>query len=178
MGATTGKIGAALLAVLLAAGCESGGEPELLNLRAEGRGPDEFAIVPNKPLQSPPDFAALPAPTPGAGNLTDPTPEADAVAALGGSPAAVRRGGGVRDPGLVDYVTRFGVQPGIRQDLAAADLEYRRRHRGLLFERMFSMNTYFNAYEPYSLDQYQELERFRAAGVRTPAAPPPEAAAE
>ncbi|EKE43459.1 hypothetical protein OCGS_2497 [Oceaniovalibus guishaninsula JLT2003] len=159
-----------LLSGMLTA-CAAGDEPRLLNLRAPGPGPDEFAVVPAKPLQAPRDYAALPPPLPGAANLADPTPDADAAAALGGSRAAVT-GGGVRDPGLVAYAGRFGVAPGIRSQLAAEDLQFRRENDGLLLERVFNVNTYFKAYRPQSLDQYAELERFRRAGLRTPAAPP------
>ena len=157
-----------LAAALALAGCAAG-EPGLLNLRNPGEGPDEFLIVPNKPLQLPQDTASLPPPNPGGANLADPTPEADTYAALGGSAAAL---GGGADAGIVSYAGRFGIDRGIRPELAAADLEHRRRNRGLLLERVFGVNTYFDAYERQSLDQYRELERFRRAGIRTPAAPP------
>jgi hypothetical protein len=164
-------------AALLSA-CAQDGEPRLLNLGKDGPGPEEFAVLPTKPLEAPPDFQALPAPTPGGGNITDPTPEADAVAALGGNPARVLDGGGVRDQALVARAGRFGVDPAIRQTLAAADLEYRRQNDGRLLERLFNVNVYFRAYEPFHLDQYVELERFRRAGVWTPAVPPDPAAGE
>lgn len=170
MGATRGMMMSGLLALALA-GCGSADQPQLLNLSSSQRGPDEFAILPTKPLQSPENFAELPAPTPGGSNLTDPTPEADAVAALGGSPARLS-GGGLRDRALVAHATRFGVLPQVRERLAAADLDFRRRNDGRLLERLFNVNVYYKAYRPYELDQYRELERFRAAGVRTPAVPP------
>lgn len=47
-------------------------------------GPDEFLILPGKTLRAPTSFSNLPEPTPGAGNLTDPTPLGDAKRALGG----------------------------------------------------------------------------------------------
>ncbi|WP_102109198.1 DUF3035 domain-containing protein [Oceaniglobus roseus] len=146
-------------------------QPRLLNLSAQGDGPDEFAILPTKPLETPESYSELPAPTPGAQNLADPTPEVDAVAALGGSPSRLA-GGGVQDPALIRHTTRFGVQPGIRSDLAAADLEFRRRNDGRVLERLFDVNVYFRAYRRQELDQYRELERFRRAGVATPAVPP------
>lgn len=160
----------------LAACSDADREPRLLNLTGEGPGPDEFGIVPTKPLEAPEDFAALPEPTPGGVNRTDPTPEADAVAALGGSPARVLEGGGIRDQALVARATRFGVDENIRERLAAADLEYRRANDGRLLERLFNVNVYFKAYAPFSLDRYAELERFRRAGIRTPAVPPDPAA--
>jgi hypothetical protein len=162
---------AGLVAVVALAACSrSEGEPRLLNLRTSGSGPDEFAILPTKPLQQPEDYAALPEPTPGGTNRTDPTPAADLAVALGGRAEAVGRGG--VDGGIVTYASRFGVAPDIRETLAAEDLEFRRRNDGRLLERLFSVNVYYRAYRSQSLDKYRELERFRAAGVRTPAAPP------
>lgn len=73
-------------AMLTLAGCGSGDEPRLMNVRSTTQGPDEFGILPPKPLQMPTDLAALPPPTPGGANLTDPTPFSDAIVALGGRP--------------------------------------------------------------------------------------------
>lgn len=157
--------------VLALAGCGGAAEPNLLNIKqVRGDGPDEFAIVPTKPLVLPEDLAALPAPTPGGANLTDPTPEADAAQALGGNIEVLTRGS--TDGGLIAYTTRYGVNPQIRAELAAADLQWRRDNDGRLLERWFSVNVYFRAYEPFELDQYAELERLRRAGIRTSAAPP------
>jgi hypothetical protein len=142
-----------------------------MNLDGTTEGPDEFAIVPTRPLEMPSDFAALPPPTPGASNRADRNPQAELVAALGGRPAAL---GAVpaADGAVVAHATRFGVTPGIRDQLATEDLEFRRRNRGRPLERLFNVNTYFRAYREMSLDRYAELERWRAAGARTPAAPP------
>lgn len=157
------------LVTLVAACGES--DPNLLNIRQDRRdGPDEFAVLPSKPLEIPQDVASLPVPTPGLANRADIVPEVDVAVALGGSEAAVYRGGA--DPALVSYTSRYGVDPAIRPELAAADLEYRRQNDGRLLERLFSVNVYYRAYERLSLDQYAELERFRRAGVPTAAAPP------
>lgn len=163
-------LGAAMAATL--AGCSRDSTPELMNLRSQTRGPDEFAVLPGKPLEMPEDFAQLPPPTPGAPSRTDPTPEADAIAALGGNAARAGRG----DTGLMAHVSRFGVNPTIRQTLAAEDLEYRRENDGRLLERWFNVNVYFKAYRKQSLDQHAELERWRRAGVRNVGAPPDPAA--
>lgn len=156
---------------LAVAGC-GGSDPTLFNLRKADRTPDEFSILPTKPLETPPDLAALPTPTPGGGNRSDRAPEAEAIAALGGNVAA---GAGV-DRALVATVSRYGVQGGIRAQLAAEDLEFRRRNDGRLLERLFNVNVYYKAYRTQSLDQYAELNRLRRAGVRTVAAPPDPAA--
>ena len=167
MGSTVRRL-AALAALALVAACASD-RPQLLNLRSDGPGPDEFAILPTKPLRQPESYTALPPPMPGAANLVDPTPEADVAVALGGNPAVLGRGA---DPGIVTYAGRFGVARDIRPALAAEDLAFRRRRDGRLLEQVFNTNTYFDAYERQALDQYRELDRFRRAGVRTPAAPP------
>ena len=154
-----------LLPLALLAACDDG---RLMNVRSTGSA-DEFAILPGKPLQQPASYADLPPPTPGGSNLTDPTPNADAVAALGGIPGA-----GAGDGGLLAYAGRFGRDAAIRQDLAEADAAFRARNQGRFLERVFNVNVYYEAYEPFALDQEREAERFRRAGVPTPVAPPAE----
>lgn len=167
--------GMVALAGLMLAACSGGDEdPILMNA---GRGlttPDDFSVLPTKPLHMPEDISALPAPTPGGSNLTDPTPMADAVAALGGNPAALsRQGVPAADGALLTYAGRFGREGNIRQVMAAEDLAFRRANDGRLLERVFNVNVYSRAYEPFSLDPYPEFERWRKAGARVPSAPPP-----
>jgi len=167
-----GFLGAVALAVLALSACGRE-EPRLMNLRASSKAPDEFGILPTKPLQMPEDMAALPEPTPGGSNITDPTPEADAVAALGGNPARMTAGGiPAGDSGLVNYAARNGRDGGIRSTLASEDLDYRRRNDSRLLERLFGTTTYFKAYAQQSLDQHAELERWRSAGARNVGATP------
>ncbi|MEM7642249.1 MAG: DUF3035 domain-containing protein [Pseudomonadota bacterium] len=144
------------------------GDPQLFNARSEDRTPDEFSILPSQPLTMPEDLSVLPPPNPGGRSLTDRRPEAEAIAALGGNPAA----GVAADGALVAAVSRYGVQENIRGQLAAEDLAYRRANDGLFLERLFNVNVYYDAYAPQSLDQHGELERLRGLGVRTVAAPP------
>ena len=153
--------------VLGLSACGGSDEPQLMNVRSSGNGPDEFGILPPKPLEMPPNLAALPPPTPGGSNITDPTPEADAIIALGGKPGA-----GVTDAALVSYAARNGLSGDIRQVLAAEDLEYRRKNDGRLLERLFDVNVYYKAYQPMALDQHAELARWRRLGLATPSAPP------
>ena len=142
-----------------------------MNLRSSTEGPDEFSILPPKPLELPSDLAALPEPTPGGGNLTDQNPMADAIVALGGT-APVTAGVPQGDGALVARASRYGVAGDIRATLAAEDLRYRRSHGGRPLERLFQVNTYFRAYARYWLDAYAELAKWRAAGAATPSAPP------
>lgn len=157
-------------AVLGLAACSQQVTPELMRLTSGNDGPDEFAIIPSKPLVQPEDYTTLPTPTPGGANLADATPEADVIAALGGEPGAVSPS--TADGALVRHTGRFGTSATIRQDLAAADLEYRRRNNGRFLDRVFNRTVYFDVYEQLELNQHGELERFRRAGARTPSAPP------
>jgi hypothetical protein len=161
------------LAAMLALSACAGGDPQLMNLRSDSEGPDEFGIVPPKPLSMPENLTLLPVPTPGGVNLTDPNPEAEAVLALGGKPAAIGTGGVPSgDSALFAYAARNGVDPGIRSTLAAEDIQWRRDNNGRLLERLFNVNVYYQAYLDQSLDQHSELARWRQAGVRTSSAPP------
>lgn len=167
-----GVLALAVVAMLTLAACGSGdSDPRLMNLQSAGDGPDEFAILPAKSLQMPDDLKALPEPTLGGTNLTDPTPEADAIAALGGR---LRDGSGVpaADSALVNHASRYGRSASIRPDLAAADLEHRRDNKGRILERLFNVNVYFKAYKNQALDQQAELRKWRRRGIRTVSAPP------
>ncbi len=164
---------AAVLAVAALCACAQR-EPRLLNLENNNSGnPDEFLVLPTKPLEFPSDTSFLPEPTPGGANLADPTPEEDAVAALGGDPALLRdQSVPDADADLVRHASRHGVDEDIRLSLADEDLAFRRENDGLLLERMLSLNLYFDAYRDQSLNQHRELERLRILGVRTVSAPP------
>ena len=159
-----------VIAALGLAACGGSETPNLLNVGASSDGPDEFAVVPRKPLVLPSDLNALPSPTPGGSNATDPTPAADAVAALGGRPGAALGTNG--DGALVRHAMRFGSTSNIRATLAAEDLAFRRANNARFLERLFNTNVYFRAYASQTLDSYRELERMRRAGIRTPSAPP------
>lgn len=160
--------GAAMLAL---SACGSDKIPNLMNVKSDTNGPDEFAIMPPLALQMPETLAELPAPTPGGSNLTDPKPFDDAILALGGKPAT---GTGIPagDGALYNYAARGGVTAGIRETLAAEDLTYRQKNNGRVLERLFNVNVYFKAYRKQALDQQRELDRWRRAGARTPSAPP------
>ncbi|MBU2962908.1 DUF3035 domain-containing protein [Citreicella sp. C3M06] len=159
--------------VLLLGACSSGERDiRLHRLQANSGKPEEFAIVPNKPLQTPPNFAALPAPVPGGANQADQTPKADAVAALGGNPARLTADGSpVSEGALISTASRFGRDPQIRAQLAAEDLDFRKR-KSLFSWKIVPTDEYYDAYRSQWLDTYAVLEAFRRAGARTPSAPP------
>ena len=141
----------------------------LKKLRQTSAGPDEFSIVPTKPLEQPKDYSTLPPPTPGAGNLSDPDPEAQAVAALGGRPGASQ---GVSNNALLQHAERYGMDPGVRQRLAAEDLDLRRRHGNRNIIRIGPGDNYTDAYKKEWLDADAEAKRLRQLGIQTPDAPP------
>ena len=164
-----GKVILSLVMVVTLAACA--GDRGLRDLRNNGGGPDEFGVLPVNPLIMPSDTSNLPVPTPGGTNISDPTPNADAVAVLGGNPNALLRNGiPASDTALVNAAGRHGVDPAIRSTLASEDAAFRtRRARLSVFG---GRDRYFRAYAGQALDAYSELDRFRAAGVATPSAPP------
>ena len=162
-----GILAMASCAVLALGACSA----PVMHAAAQDNEPDEFGILPTKPLEMPDSLANLPTPKPGGTNRVDPQPRADVARALGGNPARAAAGGGI-DGGIVNYAGRFGRTEGIRAQLAAEDLQYRRDNDGRLLERLFAVNVYHNAYQGMWLDKYAELERWRRAGVQTPSAPP------
>ena len=159
------------MTMLLLSACST--DPHLMNTSAGKDGPDEFGIVPTKPLQMPEDLNVLPAPTPGGSNITDATPMGDAVAALGGNPGQLTAQGiGAADGALISYASRLGRDGAIRQTTAQEDVEWRARHSRRLLEVLARTNVYYRAYEPMTLDSWAEAERWRPTGVLLPSAPP------
>ena len=162
-----------ILALALAACGGRGKDVTLTRIKKTGNGPDEFSILPTKPLQTPEDFAALPVPTPGAANLVDATPKADGVAALGGNPSALALAGvGAGDGALLNHTSRHGGNAGVRQVLAAEDVEIRRRRGRVNILKIGPNDDYVAAYKKQWLDPHAEQDRLRNFGIETPTAPP------
>ncbi len=159
-----------LVAAVSVAGCSKKG---LRDLRAPGPGPDEFMILPVKPLTAPQDYTALPAPKPGRGNLVDQTPTTEAVVALGGRAEAMVPGGvPAADGALVTASSRYGVEPDVRETLAQNDAKFRKRQSRMTRFRLLPVDRYEQAYRRQALEPYPENERYRWAGAGTPTAPP------
>ncbi|WP_400084102.1 DUF3035 domain-containing protein [Yoonia sp. R78084] len=159
-----------VLALILVTACGNTDRP-LRDLRSAGGGPDEFAVIPFDPLEIP-ETRALPNPTPGGANRADPTPNADAIRALGGSPAAVVAGGvPAGDAALVTQTNRYGVDPAIRAQLAADDDATLRRARRTNLFNPLGRDRYFAAYARQALDAPAELARLDALGVAVPQVP-------
>ena len=169
--------GMILVAILALSACSRpDGDLNLRNLRAIGAGPDEFSVLPSKPLEMPVELASLPSPTPGGANLTDQNPLGDGVAALGGRPAAlVPQGVAANDAALVQHAARNGISSDIRMTLAAEDTAFQRQRSRFTKFRIFrDVDRYNEVYKSEMTDPYAELRRFRRLGVATPSAPPTE----
>jgi hypothetical protein len=159
-----------VLALIFVAACGNTDRP-LRDLRASGGGPDEFSVIPLEPLEIPQELN-LPTPTPGGTNRVDPSPNADAIAALGGSAAAQVAGGiPANDAALVAQASRYGVEPAIRAELAAADAARLDRARRSNVFNPLGRDRYFPAYARQALDASAELGRLRALGVAVPNVP-------
>lgn len=151
------------------------GEGKLRRVENTGSGPDEFTVLPTKPLQSPQSYNALPAPTPGGTNRVDTNPEAEGIAALGGNPAATAPSAvGAGDAGLVNHARRSGVTPNVRRKLAVEDARTRRRHGRVNIFNLGPLDDYTTAYQDQWLDAQAEKQRMQRRGVVTPSAPPAE----
>ncbi len=147
----------------------------LTRIKNTSPGPDEFTVLPTKPLEAPESFSALPAPTPGGVNRVDTNPEAEGIAALGGNPNAMRiTPVPAADGALVNRTRRYGVDEGIRQTLAAEDQDVRRRHGRVNILNIGPNDDYTTAYKKQWLDSEYELDRLKRMGVDVPSAPPPE----
>jgi len=161
----------AILAVAALTACSTGKRP-LHDMRSTTGGPDEFSVMPVAPLEIP-ETMDLPTPTLGGANRVDPSPKADAIAALGGQPSAVNAGGiPAADGALVAAPSRKGTQSDIRAVLATEDAQFRKARSRFGLLAALQSDRYFKAYARYALDAYAELQRFRNLGVATPTAPP------
>jgi hypothetical protein len=159
----------ALIGILVLAACENKG---LREIQPRGDGPDEFIVVPARPLEQPENFVALPAPTPGGTNRTDQRPLDESVAQLGGrrgSPTGPIPGS---DAALVNHASRYGREANIRGTLAAADAEFRKRQGRLTQIRLFQTDSYSQAYRSEAINPGVVAREFSRAGIPTPTAPP------
>lgn len=163
----------AMAVTLSGCGNSTSGIGQLFAASSNDAGPDEFAILPTKPLEIPDDLDNLPEPDLGGPNRVDPKPEHDAVAALGGNPDRLdsdRIQSG--ENALLASATRFGTGANIRQVLAKEDEAFREKNGPKVLERLFGTNIYLKRYQVQTLGARSELARLRRIGARTPTAPP------
>jgi len=159
----------ALAALAVTAGCT--GKNGLRKLDSPGRGPDEFMIIPAKPLAEPKSYSDLPPPTPGGVNRTDRDPAAEAIIALGGTPPSLQSIP-ASDNRLVQQASRYGVDTSSRQVLAEEDEKFRRRNSRMMGLKIFVPDKYSEAYKNQAIDPFEVNDRFRKAGIPTVSAPP------
>ncbi len=152
---------------LVLAGCGEAGVAGALRDSGVGGTPDEFMVLPTRPLEMPADVAALPPPTPGAANRVDQQPHAEAIAGLTG-----RQGPAGTADGSALVARAGGADPQIRGRLAAEDADWRANNRGLLFERWTARDPEALVYRDMKLDSPAAFEAARARGLRVPAPPP------
>ena len=171
----------AILGAALALGaCSAVGDPiEAIGGRAPA--PDEFMVLPRKPLVVPPTLAAgpdLPAPDPGRPSPLEPDPEAAAVAALTGDATTARTAAGEVSAGEASLLTAArasSASPEIRVQLeeeriaaaeAEADAPYEPPTLGEMF---FGSSDDEEAPDPeIVLDPIAESQRLQREGVATP----------
>jgi hypothetical protein len=156
-----------VIAPLALAACGDGGIAGTLRSSGVTSTPDEFLVLPTRPLEMPENFTALPSPTPGAVNRVDIQPHVEAIAGLTGAPGPA----GNAD-GTVLVAEAGPRQPGVRQALAIEDVEWRNTHHGLLIPRLIAKDKDTVTYQPMILDSAAEFLRLRAAGIEQPPAPP------
>ncbi|MEM8572452.1 MAG: DUF3035 domain-containing protein [Pseudomonadota bacterium] len=131
--------------------------------------PDEFQVLPTRPLEIPDDLAALPVPTPGATNRVQYEPEPLAIAGLTGQEQPARTANGAA---LLARAGAASNDPQIRATLATEDAAYRANNRGRVLERWFSNDREALIYRDMTLDAGAVYESMRARGVRVSAPPP------
>lgn len=160
-----------VMVLIAATGLSACAKKGLRELDARRNSPDEFMVLPSKPLEAPASYTALPDPTPGAANLTDRNPQAEAVAALGGR---LQSSGGVpaADAALVSAASRHGVDSNIRPELAETDAAFRKRNAFLANIKLFRVDRYSEVYERETLNADKVARRYRRAGIPVPSAPP------
>jgi DUF3035 family protein len=167
-------LGAIILGlVAVVGGCA--GDKGLVQLYNNGRGPEEFSVMPVKPLTEPANYTSLPTPTPGGTNLVDTDPRAEAITALGGRASAQSaQGVASSDVALVNQASRYGVPSNTRVELAESDAEFRKRKSKAFFSRLKlgRFDHYNEAYKNQAVEPYNESKRFRSGGALTPSSPP------
>jgi len=135
--------------------------------RLRTAGPDEFAIIPTKPLEIPEDTVSLPEPSVGAKNRVDLEPQTDAILALGGQPDRLASTNIAADEqALVAVASRNGVVENIR-DIVDEDSKKNTRKPNF-FERWLGRDGRLQTYKSESIDPAAVTDRLRRQGIKTP----------
>lgn len=132
--------------------------------------PDEFTVLPSKPLEQPTTYNTLPTPTQNDINLANQRPISDAVVALGGNAAALN---GTRstpaEAPLIAAVSRNGVTDNIRTILANESATKRKGRNGDRFlYRLTGRPDPKGRGSKDAIDPELEAIRLHELGIKTP----------
>ena len=119
-----------------------------MNLKQTGKGPDEFGILPPKPLEMPKTWPNCRRRRRAARTCTDPTREADAIVALGGDPARRAAAFPQATARWRAMPARYGVTPDIRQHTGRRGSGVPRATIRPPAGTLFNVNVYYKAYKP------------------------------
>lgn len=118
------RVGMAALALGALAGCDQIGNP-LDAISGRIKPPDEFEVLPNKPLRMPSSIAQLPEPRLGERSPLEPNPNADARRALLGGVPTAGSSVSASEAALLGAANTEANKPDIRtalpEDVAAAE---------------------------------------------------------
>ena len=157
---STWRAAVAMVALLGLAGCEDNSLRSQLGLLHQG--PDQFAVLPNRPIEVP-DHDDLPPPEPGAASPIAPDPLGEVKLALGSVAAAPLSEPSDGERTVMAMLGPLPVEDGIREMLAA-------EHEEMLDEDTPLVHKIFGIEQrryrrANALDASEELDRLRGAGV-------------
>jgi hypothetical protein len=155
--------------VLGLGGCSNGGLAGFLRTSGATSTPDEFLVLPTRPLEIPDNLSALPPPTPGTVNRVDYQPERIAVAGLTGKDVPLTTTSGTA---LLARAGAGSANPQIRVITAEEDADYRSVNKGRLLERWFSRDKEAVVYRSMTLDAAAAYDEMRSRGVEVSPPPP------
>lgn len=161
---------AILASLSVLAACSSDAPPVTLAEASIANGaPDEFLVLPQRPLEMPDDLETLPEPDLEAGTRVAIDPIAEAKRAVGGTGGSTRAT--ATDQAMLAAARTVGVNPNIRAELRAETEAKIARPGGLAgFLDIFRISDRKKtAFDDQRLDALGELKRRQAQDVRTPA---------
>lgn len=133
---------------------------------SNSKGPDEFLVIPTKPLIMPDNYSNIPLPILGMINRVQYEPRKDILRAFGGNPnLSASKKIKSNEIALLRVTTRRGVDQNIRKKLQTEDLALRKSHPLKVLERIAGKSNKSIAYKGSVLDIELELKRLRKLGI-------------
>ncbi len=160
----------AMIASLSACSRDGSARNALAGLRQSAIAPDEFLVVPQKPLETPSNLSTLPTPAPGQANRVTIDFEQNLLQALGGRGAGSGRVTSSEAAFIKAARGSVGVTENIRDVLRAEDLAFREAHKGQI-ERLARQREAASVYDVMLLDPLAEVRRLRSLGIKAPTVP-------